>query len=326
MERIYLKIRLNYLALIAVFSLLATNAFAQSTGQSSDHARLELVVLGSGGPGATGRAGSSYLVLLDQVPRILVDAGPGSFARLGEAHLSLSRTDIVLLTHLHIDHVGELPGLFKARAVSSGGAINFRVFGPEGRVGKNGDATFPSTTRLIHLLFDHDGAFGYLRDFSAPMTIDAHDLSTSLSTSLSHQPKPKTILTEGDLTISAIAGHHRDAPAVIYRVDYAGKSITFSGDIDAQGLPDLRKIAQGTDLLVFNTVVLDPPGSPEILYTLHTPPKAIGELAGAVQVRQLLLSHLSPAVDGARSEVEASIRASYAGPLLFAQDGLRVLP
>ena len=80
---------------------------------------LALVVLGSGGPGATGRAGAGYMVLLDGEPRILVDAGPGTFARLGEAKLSLARTDIVLLTHLHIDHTGELPGLFKARAVSS---------------------------------------------------------------------------------------------------------------------------------------------------------------------------------------------------------------
>src|SRR5579859_3018161 len=83
---------------------------------------LELVVLGSGGPGATGRAGAGYLVLVDGEPRILVDAGPGTFARLGEAKLSLAKTDIVLLTHLHIDHTGELPGLFKARSISSRGA------------------------------------------------------------------------------------------------------------------------------------------------------------------------------------------------------------
>jgi beta-lactamase superfamily II metal-dependent hydrolase len=84
---------------------------------------LELVVLGSGGPGATGRAASSYLVLVDGTPRILVDAGSGAFARLGEAKLSLANVDIVLLTHLHIDHAGELPGLFKARAVSSSNPI-----------------------------------------------------------------------------------------------------------------------------------------------------------------------------------------------------------
>jgi len=88
------------------------------------------MVLGSGGPGALGRAASCYLVLIDGHARILVDAGPGAFARLGEAKLSLADTDIVLLTHLHVDHAGELPGLFKARAVSGGDSVVFNVWGP----------------------------------------------------------------------------------------------------------------------------------------------------------------------------------------------------
>jgi glyoxylase-like metal-dependent hydrolase (beta-lactamase superfamily II) len=79
---------------------------------------LELVVLGSGGPGAAGRAASSYLVSIDGVPRILVDAGPGSFARLGEAQISLDHTDTVLLTHLHIDHAAESWALPNVVAIS----------------------------------------------------------------------------------------------------------------------------------------------------------------------------------------------------------------
>jgi len=293
-----------------------------TTPSGQEASRLEMVVLGSGGPGATGRASSSYLVLLDHVPRILVDAGPGSFARLGETGLSIAGTDIVLLTHLHIDHVGELPGFFKARAVSSQGTINFRVFGPDGHLGKNEDATFPSTNRLVHLLFDKDGAFGYLRDFSAPITT----VTQNRNTTVKQGQKPKTILNDGELKISAIAGHHRDAPAIIYRIDYAGRSVTFSGDIDAQGLPNLLTIAQATDLLVFNSVVLDRPNSPEILYTLHTPPNTIGELARDAQVKQLMLSHLSPAVDYSRQAVEISIKNAYRGPIIFASDGLKVMP
>src|ERR1700735_2332291 len=106
---------------------------------------LDLLVLGSGGPGAAGRAASSYLVFIDGLPRILVDAGPGSFVRLGEAQVSLANTDTVLLTHLHIDHAGELPGLFKARAVSGARPIVFDVWGPEGSPGQGQDAYFPST-------------------------------------------------------------------------------------------------------------------------------------------------------------------------------------
>ena len=66
------------------------DAGAQSASAPATVPALSLVALGSGGPGATGRAGSSYLVLVDGTPRILVDAGPGSFARLGEAKLSLA--------------------------------------------------------------------------------------------------------------------------------------------------------------------------------------------------------------------------------------------
>ena len=55
-------------------------------------AGLEVVVLGSGGPRAFGRAGSSYVVVVDGMPRILVDAGPGAFVRMGELELDLEPT------------------------------------------------------------------------------------------------------------------------------------------------------------------------------------------------------------------------------------------
>jgi ribonuclease BN (tRNA processing enzyme) len=285
-------------------------------------ASLELVVLGSGGPGATGRAASCYLLMIQGIPRILVDAGPGAFVRLGESKLSLSDTDIVLLTHLHVDHAGELPGLFKARAVSGGEPIVYKIWGPAGSGAKSQGAYFLSTTRFLDLLFGKQGAFAYLSDFAAPFTIQAHDISAQVQ----KHPVSHVIVKEEGLVISAIAGHHRDAPAVIYRIDYAGKSITFSGDIDAQGLPGLRVLAKDTDLLVFNSVVLDPPGSPSVLYALHTPPHVIGQLARDAGVRNLLLSHLSPAVEGRREEVLKSIRQSYSGSVDFADDAMHVRP
>jgi ribonuclease BN (tRNA processing enzyme) len=282
---------------------------------------LELLVLGSGGPGAAGRAASSYLIFVDGNARILVDAGPGSFVRLGEAKASLSDTDIVLLTHLHIDHAGELPGLFKARAVSGSGPIVFNVWGPTGSPGNAGDAYFPSTREFLHLLFGPKGAFAYLNDFAAPITLHGHDVPASLENAA-----PLQILKQDGLSITAIAGHHGDAPSVIYRIEHSGKSVTFTGDIDARGLPSLRSIARLTDLLVFNTVVLDPPGSPAILYTLHTPPSVIGQLAKEVGARGLLLSHISPAVDESNRAVLQSIRNNYAGNVTVAKDGMRARP
>jgi ribonuclease BN (tRNA processing enzyme) len=259
-------------------------------------------------------------VLVDGEPRIEVDAGPGTFVRLGEAKLSLAKIDIVLLTHLHIDHTGELPGFFKARAVSGDGPVNVQVFGPTGHRGNGDQATFPSTSRFIDLLFGPEGAYSYLRDFAEPLTIDA----TNVDASATAPKTPKVIYSENGLNISAIAGHHGDAPAVIYRIDYRNQSITFSGDIDANGIDNLRRIAQRSSLLVFNCVVLDPPGSRPVLYTLHTPPKTIGVVAADTGTKRLLLSHLSPSIDQQRANVEASIRKHYRGPIVFAEDGMRL--
>ena len=308
------------LAIVASGHSVAAPAVTPRTEHSP--AALELIVLGSGGPAALGRASSSYLLLLDGKPRILIDAGPGSFARLGEARVSLDALDVVLLTHLHVDHAAELPGFVKARAVAAGEPIHFDIYGPTGRAAHAGSPAFPSTSRFVNLLFGASGAFAYLKDFSAPVSFRVIDLPGSSS----QLRQPRLILSRAEVAISAIGGHHGDAPAVIYRIDCRGRSVVFSGDIDAHGLPALETIARGATLLVFHAVVLDPPGSPEVLYSLHTPPNAIGALAAGSQVGAILLSHLSPAVDGNRAAVKASIASHYGGSVEFAADGMRLLP
>src|SRR6202050_1477127 len=141
----------------------ATTAPAAPSATSRP-AALELIVLGSGGPGAVGRASTCFVLSLDGTPRILIDAGSRAFTRLGEAGVALDRLDLVLLTHLHIDHTGELPGIFKARVVATRGPIDFQIFGPTGA------GQFPSTKRFVDLLFGKQGAFAYLADFYGPLT------------------------------------------------------------------------------------------------------------------------------------------------------------
>jgi ribonuclease BN (tRNA processing enzyme) len=291
-------------------------AASPASSARSQPGALELIVLGSGGPGAVGRASTCFILSLDGSPRILIDAGSGAFTRLGESGISLDRLDLILLTHLHIDHTGELPGILLASAVSTSAPIHFHIFGPTGQ------GPFPSTSRFVDLLFGRSGAFAYLADFSAPLTF----VSTDVDAKLRPGEKPKVLLEDNGLRITGLAGHHFDAPAIIYRVDYKRRSVVFSGDIDPSGLENLRLIADHCDLLVFNTVILDRPNSPPILYFLHTPPKQIGQVAAAAHVGALLLTHLNPSIDAAHPAVLASIRRSYDGPVTFAQDGMHVTP
>ena len=276
------------------------------------HPALELLVLGSGGPRSFGRACTSYLVLVDGTPRILVDAGPGAFLEVGKLGIDLARVDIVLLTHLHIDHSGDIPGIFLERALTADEPIRFKVFGPKG------GNLFPSTTQFLKLLFGPGGAYEYERTFGVDETIDGKDLLTTLDSSESE------IVAEGDLRVREVATHHGDCPSIAYRIDYQNDSVTFSGDMDVSAISNIQHLALNSGLLVFHVAVLDPPNSPEILYTLHTPPKQIGQVARDARVKHLVLSHISPAIEERRRQVLSSIAASYRGTTGFAYDGMRV--
>src|SRR5271168_5259616 len=239
---------------------------------------VEVVVLGSGGPRPFGRGGSSFIVLLDGAPRILMDAGPGSFLRVGELGLDLSSVDTVLLTHLHIDHSGDLAAFFNARALSSDGPITYRIFGPDG------GGLFPKTSRFVGLLVGDGGVFPYQKTFGADEKFIVKDLAINL------ESPQTTILDDHGLVIEEIATHHGDCPSVAYRITYKGVTVVYSGDMDASALPNLVRLAKNADLLIFNCAVLDPPQSPSQLYELHTPPRKIGEAAHQSGVKSLLLN------------------------------------
>lgn len=284
---------------------------------ASDHtsafaAPLSVLVLGSGGPAATGRASSGYLVLIDGEARLLVDAGSGIFTRLGEAQVNLARLDTIFLTHLHIDHSAELPSVFKARAMVSQEPIHFSVSGPLGH------GVYPSTSQFVHLLFDAGGAFAYQKSFQTTETISVVDLPIDLDAPV------REVYVHDNMIVQAIATRHGDTPANAYRITYQGASIVFSGDFDPSSLPNLTRLAQGANLFICTCGVLDPPGSPAELYALHTPPRQIGELAAAAGVHVLLLSHLSPYIVQAQEQVRQSIRRAYTGEIYFATDLMHV--
>jgi len=276
---------------------------------SSSH--FALVVLGSGGPRSFGRASSGYAVLVDGRPRLLVDVGPGTFLRLGELDLDLDALDTVLLTHLHVDHAGELPGFVKARDLARNALTRFRIVGPDG------DQLYPSTSRFIDRLFGDQGAFAYLPSFSGELRFSVTDLPTSGST------EPREVLEEDGIRVQAIAVDHGNAPAVAYRVERGGHALVVSGDLASKD-SRLARLAAGADLLVYDTSVLDPPGSTESLYDLHTPPRRIGEVATEAHARSLLLSHLTGRTEDHAAEVLSSVRTTYQGEVRFALDCMKV--
>jgi ribonuclease BN (tRNA processing enzyme) len=285
-----------------------TSACAPTVARGSS---FELVVLGSGGPKSFGRAASGYVVLVDGVARVLVDAGPGAFVRLGELGIDLGALDIVLLTHLHVDHAGDLPGFVKSRDLGEDEAMTFRIFGPSGA------GPYPPTTAFVERLFGASGAFAYLPTFRNRVLFAVTDLPSAPC------GEPREILRDGDMTITSIAVDHDDVPAVAFRIERAGRGVVVTGDLASRN-DAVARLARGADVLVYDATVVDPPGSPPKLYDLHTSPHRIGEIAAQAQVKRVVLSHLSQGVVESERAVLASVHATFRGDATLATDCLRI--
>ncbi|MEJ2646528.1 MAG: MBL fold metallo-hydrolase [Gammaproteobacteria bacterium] len=305
---------------------------------------LSVMVLGSGGPMAFagGRASAGYLIFVDGTPRILMDMGGGTFKSLAMSGTNIHTVDLMLLSHMHIDHQGEVPAMtktiyFHARQAGAFRTAPLNFFGP----GANGvpfpaavfpDAAtvpqYPSTSDYINGLFNiQTGIDRYVHVFTRAISGGVFNYTV---TDIPAPPPPlvgnqsiSTIYDQDGLVVKAIAVVHGPCPAVAYRIEYKGHSIVYSGDTDSQ-TNNMVKIAQGADLLIYDTSITDTlPNGPNdaVFFKLHTTPTRMGQVAAAAGVKHLLLSHLTPITAPRLDEVKSLIRdAGFTGVLTSAHD------
>lgn len=280
-----------------VMSLVALNANAAGCGAHG----VAVQVLGSGGPELQDkRASSSYLIWRDGVPRVLVDSGGGSALRFGESGATVSNLDVILLTHLHVDHTADLAALVKSSFFEER-QRPLPLFGPPG------NQNFPSTTRFIQTLFGaNNGAYRYLSE----IPLAAHDV-------VSGPNQIRQIYDAGGIRIDAARVVHGGVPAIAYRVEIDNVSVAFSGDTDGNN-GNLERVARNVDLFVAHNAV--PEGATGVERSLHMPPSVIGKIASAAAVKQLVLSHRMLRTLGRESETLVAIRSSYGGAVTFADD------
>ena len=100
-------VRSIFASLLILFGVSST-AYAQSCVGNP----VAVQVLGSGAPGfVKDRANTSYLLWIGTQAKILVDAGGGAYVRFGQAGAKFSDLSMILVSHLHPDHVSDLPGV-----------------------------------------------------------------------------------------------------------------------------------------------------------------------------------------------------------------------
>ena len=350
-----LNVKRMFKAQVVCVGLLALGLLSPSFAGYKDHKRLavdkvkgdlSVMVLGSGGPVATtaGRASAGYLIFTDGSPRILMDVGGGTFQRLAESGADIKDLDIVLLSHLHIDHTGDLSSMIKTIYFHNRNAHTtrlatkpVRIFGPAA----NGIGfpfapaipQYPDTSEYADGFYALDGGVErYLNLFATAITLDNTDTGPSKfkyeATDLpSDMSLPSvTVVDEGlgdeRLLITAIAVDHGPVPAVAYRVDYKGHSIVYSGDTGTLGgKANMVEISDNADLLIYDTAVTNDEPAYGLFHVLHTNPSRMGEVASSANVKTLLLSHITPVTEPRLNIVKAEVKAAgYTGKIKAAKD------
>lgn len=268
---------------------------------------VSLQVLGSGGPeSGDKRASSAYVIWIDGKSKILVDFGGGASLRFEEVDARIQDLDVILLTHLHVDHTADLPALVKSSFFTRASG-DLHIYGP------NDNNFMPSTKEFINRLFeDDDGAWQYLGDH-----LDGSERLQLKTHTIDDTRKEKIIYTKGNIQISAISVHHGPIPALAYRVNVGAKSITFSGDMNGD-YHTLETLAKNTDILVAHNAVAK--GATGVAAKLHMTPLTIGEIAKKANVKSLVLSHRMFRTLGKEKETKREIRKNYKGSVKFAND------
>ncbi|MGB2621069.1 MAG: MBL fold metallo-hydrolase [Candidatus Acidiferrum sp.] len=301
---------LAVIRMLAAFGLVLSCALSPPVEAQSCGAKgIALQVLGSGGPELQDkRASSSYLVWEDGKARVLVDAGGGSALRFGESGAQMSQLDVILFSHFHEDHSGDLPALIKSSWFEDRDRP-LPIYGPEG------NDFMPSTIEFVNDLFgEKHGAFRYLSELLVPGEEGSYKMQPH---NVAGTAKPVEVFRRDGITAQAVRVVHGGVPALAWRVEIGGKAIVFSGDTNGD-TPGLPLLAANADLFVAHNAV--PEGVTGVERNLHMPPSVIGQIAGEAHVKHLILSHRMLRTLGKESQTQAEIEKRYSGPLTFAND------
>ena len=287
---------MKFLALSILFSTLL---FSQ---------KVELEILGSGGPELDGRASTSYVLWIDNKARLIVDMGSGSMLRFEEAKANLGDLDAVVLTHLHIDHSVDLPAFVKAGFFSER-SETLDIIAPKG------NKYFPGTSEYLETLFGDKGAYRYMQDVLTPSSDSFEIIPIEI---VSNKITKKTYT---HFSLDIIRVNHGIVPALALSIKVDGKKIIISGDTNNAG-KNLEKIAKDADLFIAHHAIPEHAGV--FAKKLHMSPSIIGEVSSRVDVKKVILTHRMKRTFDNESESIKIIKKVYKGKVVLAEDRMKI--
>ncbi|MDO4724279.1 MAG: MBL fold metallo-hydrolase, partial [Comamonadaceae bacterium] len=271
-------------------------AAAVTASSACRNTGLDVVVLGSGGPELDERrASSSYLLRERGQARFLIDLGPGAALNFERAQGRIEDVQALLFTHLHVDHVGDLPALIKA-AFFSRRSQDLPLYGP------TGSERFPATPLFVQRQFGPQGAYPYLADYlSGEESFTLKPVAVAAD-----RARPVPFRTElAGFVLTAMPVEHGLVPALAWRIEKDGCALVVSGDTSNRGRT-LDALAQGADVFIAHNAIPED-SEDRIARLLHMPPSEIGRIAAQAGSRSLVLSHFMRRTEGVQQATAQAI-------------------
>jgi ribonuclease Z len=295
---------------------------------------MRIVMLGTGAAlPDPDRCHTSILITLESGRHLMLDCGHGATRQLMRVDVNPADVGDLFLTHLHHDHVCELPFfVISGWILNRVGALN--IFGPDG------------TKKLVGHLFEN-GAFD--ADIRARGAYPARQANMEAIRPNVTEYASGVICDDGELRVTAALMDHiptEISPCYGFRIEAEGKTVVFSGD--TAPCDNILALSRGADLLIhectFTEAFIEHRRKSQVGTFSHTSPQDLGRLAVEAGVKRVVATHighvdsLSPVLKRAAGkhlpvelmgphQIDAfvsEIRSVYRGPLQIAHDLMRI--
>lgn len=281
---------------------------------------LHVTFLGTSASVPTRARGTAATLIARGADRWLVDCGEGTQRQLLRSGLGLVDVDVILLTHLHGDHILGLPGLVKTYGLR-GRQRPLRVVGPRGlrelvdRLAVViGRTPYPLVIEEATAETVHEGAGVAIESFHTDHSVSslgyaviederpgAFDVQAATSLGVPAGPLFGRLQRGETVTLDTGA---LVRPEQVLGPERAGRTIVISGD--TRPCESTAAAAHGADLLIHEATFLHAELD-RALETRHSTAQEAAELGRVAGVRLLALTHLSSRFmpRDARAEAEA---------------------
>ena len=281
----------------------------------------KLVILGTGAgpnpmvPGRT-RQMTSHVMVGNGTAYVL-DCGLGVTNQFARTGIPFKAVRSIFVTHHHPDHNIEY-GPFLLLGWVQGMPSSVRAFGPP-----------PLKQMTEDLLHAYKGTIDFW--------VEDLKVKPLVSPEVSEVSASGTVMQDENVTVTAaIVQHPPVRPALAYRFDFRDRSIAFSGD--TAPIEAVTQLARGADILVHEALYMPAleayindriaKGSPirfddymAHMKVDHSPVEDVGRIAKEAGVQTLVLSHLTPGIDGIQDVTWRKLAAKqFKGEIVVAHD------